>query len=260
MAGIAVVVVLAACESGAPPGPRAESSPSPSPYLYACYSSLFDPAVFEGGGLEQDDPELRDLVESLDRSYPETVGGWHIVSEEPDRIHALARIPGGYVSRSYRRAFVAATFERVGDRPTPDTLEECRPEVVIGRRIPAMWELAVEPSPGDTRLIVMAVEMACSSGRKLTPDNTQLDVEYTEDAISIVVTGDPIRGGNCVDNPPSRLTVELDEPVGERALFDAAVYPPERRYPCTRRGSRFPGPLVCSQRVPVSSVTASERR
>ncbi|HEX2196039.1 MAG TPA: hypothetical protein VHJ76_03855 [Actinomycetota bacterium] len=246
--GIAIVVLLAGCDSADPRGPRAAPSPSASPRLYVCANSMFDPAVFEAGGLERDDPELRDLVESLNRTRRATVGGWHVVAERPDQVHALARIPGGYVSRLYRRSFVAATFERSGDGWTPDSLEECRPEVVVDGRTPMLWELAVEPSPRDTQLVV-AVDRTCGNGA-LTRRHTDVEVEYSAESVTLIVTLDPFRP-DCTD-ATWRLTVPLDEPLGERALFDAATYPVERRYPCTRRGSRLPGPLVCSQRVPAS--------
>lgn len=162
-------------------------------------------------------------MDSLERSNPDTVDGWRVVSEDGGLVHAMARVPG--------RGYVSASFERAGDPWTPEGFEDCEPEVVLGRRSPAPWELAEEPAPSDTELVVIAHETACSSGRELTQRNTRSHVDYTEEAISIVVTADPIRGGNCVDNPPSRLKVELDEPVGDRELVDAAVYPPERRYP-----------------------------
>jgi hypothetical protein len=126
---------------------------------------------------------------------------------------------------------VSATFERSGDEWTPDGFEECDPEVEFGRRSSATWELAEEPAPSDTRLVVIALERRCSGGRKLTQRNTRPHVSYTEKAITIVVGVDPPRDVTCPDNPPSRLTVELDEPVGDRELVDAAVYPPKRRHP-----------------------------
>ncbi len=222
--GIAFLVGGCSSSEGQAGGPvGASASPSAEGrFLYACGPNVFDPALLEAPeGLEQEDPELRELVDSLERSNPDTVDGWRVVSEDSGLAHAMARVPG--------RGYVSASFERSGNEWTPGRFEDCEPEVVVGLRSPATWELADEPAPSDTELVVIAQEIACSGGRELTQQNTRFHVEYTEEAISIVVTADPIRGGNCVDNPLSRLKVELDEPVGDRELVDAAVYLPERR-------------------------------
>lgn len=202
----------------------APSRSASSGFVYHCWQGVFDPADVEAAaGLEQEDPELRDIVDSLERSNPETVGGWRVVSANDERVVAMARRRGG--------AYMSAAFERSGDRWAPAGFaDDCKPRVAVGRRSPARWELAEEPAPGDTRLVVMATEIACSSGRRLTQRNTRSHVEYGEEAVSIVVSA-PVSGGTCVDNDPWRLEVELDEPVGDRALLDAAEYPPEQRYP-----------------------------
>lgn len=228
LVAFAIVVLVAGCTSSEKRAePFAGASPSPSAasrFQYQCATAVFDPAVLEApDGLEQEDPELRDLVDSLERSRPDTVDGWRVVSEYGELVHAMARVPG--------RGYVAARFERSGDKLTPDGFEYCDTEVEFGRRSSATWELAAEPAPSDTELVVIAREGRCSGGRKLTQRNTRPYVSYTEEAITIVVGVDPPRDVTCPDNPPSRLRVELDEAVGHRELLDAGVYPPERRYP-----------------------------
>lgn len=252
VAGLATAVLLVACDSSEPEGPRAEPSPSASPTLYYCDDTILDPAVFEAGGLERDDPELRGFVESLDRTTRETVSGWHVVSQDEDGIDAVARIPGGYVSRTVRYSFASVSFELRRGRWVTSSIEECQPQILIEGEGRIIWELAEEPSPSDTELAVMAIEPACSSDRRLTQANTRFVATYSEDSIHLIGTVVPgLIGGNCLDSTPRRLTVRLDEPVGDRALVDAGVYPPERRYPCARRGSRIDhGSLVCSQRAP----------
>lgn len=222
---LGIAILLTGCTTST--DRRAAPSPSPSDesaFLYHCWHGVFDPADVEApAGLEQGDPALRDLVESLERSHPNTVDGWRVVSDDGERVVAMARrLKGGYMS---------AAFERTGERLRPDAFAgECEPRVVIGKRSPATWELAEEPAPGDTQVVVRAREIACSSGRKLTQRNTRSHVEYAEETISIAVTA-PVSGGTCVDNEAWRLVVDLDEPVRDRALLDAAWYPPEQRYP-----------------------------
>lgn len=181
---------------------------------------MFDPVVLEGPAPEQRDTMLQDLVESLERSNP-AKGTWRVVSDDGGRVVLMAR---------KGRGFAYAVFDRSGDRWTPDEFGKCTPEVVIGRRAPVTWQLTVDPAPGDTDLTVMAIERGCQGDRKLTQRNTEFDVEYADDAITIVGTTRPETGGNCIGRP-WRLKIRLDEPVGDRELFDAAVYPPEHRHP-----------------------------
>ena len=216
-----LATILAGCDSG---DGRDVGSPRPSPsspYPYSCGVAVFDPALLEGTAPEQGDPKLRDLVASLERSNP-SKSGWRVVSDDGDRVQVMARKGG--------RGYEYASFERSGDAWTPDEFGGCTPEVVIGRRAPVNWELAVEPAPRDTELTVMAMEHSCQGDRKLSQRNTRFDVEYADDAITIVATTREEVGGTCIGRP-WRLKVRLDEPVGDRDLFDAAVYPPERRYP-----------------------------
>ncbi|HEX2296038.1 MAG TPA: hypothetical protein VHN37_12090 [Actinomycetota bacterium] len=227
------VVVLAGCgspESEARGGSSAAPSPTSSPaYLYSCVNTPFDPARLEGpGGLEKEDSELgqalRDLMETPDGDFLKKAQEWRVVVEDGDRVEAVGRAPG-------KHGYMHAIFERSGDSWKPAGWGDCKPHVVVGGRSPATWELVEEPSPDDTELVVDATERACASGRQLEEHQVRADVAYGEEAITIVVSADPLPGGECPENPPVRLTVPLDEPVGDRILLDAAVFPPARRYP-----------------------------
>ena len=104
------------------------------------------------------------------------------------------------------------------------------PMAVVGDRSTATWKLESEPQPDATELTLLVEERACSSGRKLTEENTDADIEYTEEEIHIVMSGDPLRGAyNCIGNLPAPITVQLEEPIGDRRLVDAGSYPPQRR-------------------------------
>jgi hypothetical protein len=228
---LVAALVLAGCGS---PAPEAGSggAPSPSPsaspaYRYTCGQYPFDLATLEAtGDVESEDSDLgralRDLFETFEGKYLKQAEGWHVVYEDDERAELVARMPGA--------PFVSATFERAGDAWRHVGFGDCQPRVVVGDRSPVTWELAEKPSADDTELAVEAGDIACSSGRKLTPANTRVEVEYTEDAISILIHGTPHMGGDCV-GAAWPLTVTLDEPVGDRELLDAAYYPPRRRHP-----------------------------
>jgi hypothetical protein len=86
---------------------------------------------------------------------------------------------------------------------------------------PATWRIdpSDPPSPESTSVAVLLTERACAGGR--TPEGRILppDVVYHADriVISLSVRSWP---GDCPSNPEHRLTVELDQPIGDRVLAD----------------------------------------
>ena len=90
----------------------------------------------------------------------------------------------------------------------------------------ADWSLTKDPEPSDRELHVVATEMACTGGRKLAPKEFRPVVHYEEARISVVMYSQPVGGGTCPGNPSTRVTIELDEPVGEREIYDVGPYPP----------------------------------
>lgn len=229
---VGAAVLFAGCgsptpdEGGAAPTPSPSSSPA---YLYSCGGTPFDPALLEGpGDLENEDSELgqalRDLMETPEGASLERAEEWRVVVEESDRVQVMGRASGEF-------GFMSAAFERSGDSWEPAGWGDCKPNVIVGDRSPATWKLVEEPSPDDAELVIDATEIACASGRRLKEHQVRSDVVYGADAVSIVVSADAILGGECPGNPPIRLTVPLDEPIGDRVLLDAAVFPPAQRYP-----------------------------
>ena len=92
----------------------------------------------------------------------------------------------------------------------------------------AEWSLTEDPEPQDRALEVLATEIECSSGRKLAPDEFRSEVRYEQTRISIAVYAAPFeaKSANCIGNPSTNISIELDEPVGEREIYDVSVYPP----------------------------------
>ena len=194
--------------------------------MYTCGQTLFDPVSLEGpGNLEEEDSELGEDLRRLFETHSEAAlfkgsRGWRIVSETSEVTEAMA--PAG-------NYYVSAVFENTGDGWRASDFGRCEPEVYPDGRSPARWTLKQEPEPSDTELTIRATELACSSGRELTADNTQADVVYKQDEIAIIISADPLKAGDCIGNVPSPLTVDLEEPVGDRDLLDASTYPPALR-------------------------------
>lgn len=52
------------------------------------------------------------------------------------------------------------------------------------------------------------------------------EVIYGEQNVVVIVRIDYLGAATCPGTPPFPYTLELDEPIGERALVDGAEYPP----------------------------------
>ncbi|MET1232383.1 MAG: hypothetical protein ABWY52_05995 [Candidatus Limnocylindrales bacterium] len=80
--------------------------------------------------------------------------------------------------------------------------------------------------PGSTVLRGFVVERACASGQ--SPEGRILapDVDYGAEALTITFSIAPLPGDqDCPGNQPFGVVFELDEPVGERPIFDGSTTP-----------------------------------
>lgn len=97
---------------------------------------------------------------------------------------------------------------------------------------PAKWELAPDQSlqPDTQRLDVLVTELGCASG--MPPDGRVVPAAaiYRERDIIVIFGVEPLPGAQtCQGAPPARVTLELEEPVGDRVLLDGYSLPPEPR-------------------------------
>ncbi len=90
-----------------------------------------------------------------------------------------------------------------------------------------------EPDRASTDLPLRIIEVACAGGQ--APDGREIVpvVRETPTTIEVIVLVESVVGGaSCPGNPPVPITVELDEPLGDRIVLDGSVQPPvERSWP-----------------------------
>jgi hypothetical protein len=70
------------------------------------------------------------------------------------------------------------------------------------------------------------LEKECASGQP--PEGRVLapDVDYGADALTITISIAPLSGAqDCQGNTPYGVVFELEEPVGERPIFDGGTVP-----------------------------------
>ena len=108
----------------------------------------------------------------------------------------------------------------------------CRIEVTAEGFGVATFELNPDnpPDASETTLHVLATERSCASGQVPSGREVIPVVIETSDAVEIIVLVEsPVGPQICPSNPVFLLTVDLDGPLGDRMIRDAALYPMEDR-------------------------------
>jgi hypothetical protein len=83
------------------------------------------------------------------------------------------------------------------------------------------------PDPAAREVHLLVTEQACASGEAATGRVVLADLVEADDVVDLVIGVKELPGGaNCPSNPPTPFVVELDAPLGDRAVRDAAVTPP----------------------------------
>lgn len=87
--------------------------------------------------------------------------------------------------------------------------------------------LAEMHSPADRTLHLLVMETSCASGRPADGRIVVDDVTLTDREVRLRISITPPDGTqDCQGNPWTPFTVDLDAPLGDRAIVDASVEPP----------------------------------
>jgi hypothetical protein len=99
----------------------------------------------------------------------------------------------------------------------------------MGTSQAATWWLdpaSLPIDPQSTRLTGFVLESACASGQ--SPEGRILapDVDYGAEALTVTFSIAPRAGDqDCQGNTPFGVVFELEDPVGERPIFDGSTTP-----------------------------------
>jgi hypothetical protein len=127
-------------------------------------------------------------------------------------------------------AYADVALERTVDGYRPTGWGQCRIEVSAPGYGNAVWRLDGEPDPGTSALEIMINERACASGQPPVDRDVVPVVVADRERITITVLVEPARGdATCQSNPWYPVTVELEEPIGDRLLFDGSEVPLQER-------------------------------
>jgi hypothetical protein len=231
--GVTVVALLAACS--------AEPTPSEPPQAllaadlsFTCGTFIFPAAALSGptGAERADDPAAHALVTFLGRRDP-------VLEDLPKKDYRVL-ISGEdlvvFATEAISTGGLVAIAVEHGDsgwkaRLTPP----CEPRLSLPGLNAATWSLDTDelsPPPDATGFVALVSETVCVSGRRA--DGRILPPLIIREPTRVLVIfaiqpPPPAPGGleNCAGPAPTRVRVELGEPLGERELLDGGVFPPQ---------------------------------
>ncbi|MEU4388622.1 hypothetical protein [Promicromonospora sp. NPDC023805] len=159
---------------------------------------------------------------------------WRVVTESGTKVYLVRELPEPRDSDGEQRTHEVMGIEWVDQ--TEDGGEgwqlwqqsDCALRYDLGDLGSAVVALDPDnpPDPASSQVHLLVTEFACASG-ELSEGRVTLErlVEH-EDRVELVVGVEALPGvQTCQSHPPTPFTVELDEPLGDRTLVDAAVYP-----------------------------------
>jgi len=232
---LAVVVLAAAivgCGGGGPSGSGASAAPSNDPLAlrYSCGRFNFGPEILgHGPGSAERDPNP--AAEALRRHLalpgpdidflPDT--GWILAGIDAQDAEFIAL--GGDLGMK------SVSVENGPSGWKVSGWGDCSPRIVLADGLGAAeWHFDPgAPVPGpETRIFdVLVTEMSCASGRPADGRIVGPAIVASDDLVLVMFAVRPLPGGqNCPSNPSTRVTIDLGEPLGDRALLDGGRLPP----------------------------------
>ncbi|WP_420624947.1 hypothetical protein [Candidatus Poriferisodalis sp.] len=188
------------------------------------YSRLVNPLSVD----EVDHPAVEALRDELRSPSPEPLptGDWSVMRIDDDRI-TFAIVEGDVIvgRASFRLAGERWVLSGFGGPNRP-----CEALVALP---PGLAHVEVHldpgslPQPADTSIHLQVREIDCAGGREMGDALQGPQVIETEDSVLVAFAVIPVSGGaTCPGNPSTRVTVELSQPLGERALLNVVRVPP----------------------------------
>lgn len=238
-------IVLAGCGGSSTPGVDdargTESQRAAGPLTYDCAGTVSGTAdeLTDGPGPSEfrDHPGYEFFAGwargELDR--------WVVVDASDDRLVGIRELDEPEESPDGQRL----THERLEIAPVTETAEgdeellgewslrdagRCSLQAVLAGLNAAHLVVDGEspPTPDSSEIALLVTETARTCGATAEGRIEVVDVETTDGEVRVVLGVEPQEGaGPCQSHPPTPFTLRLDEPLGDRAVVDAAVLPPK---------------------------------
>lgn len=108
-----------------------------------------------------------------------------------------------------------------------DAAGTCTPRLELDGLGDADLAMPATPEADATQVEVNVYEHACASGQPADDRIEIVQQRMTDEQLQLVIGVQPASGDqNCPGNPPTPVTIHLDQPLGDRTIVDASTLPP----------------------------------
>ena len=233
---IAVALLIAACGGEPTSGASGSAGPGaaidPSDLQYTCGAFPFRPDVLTAGpGTDEraNNPAAAALRVHLAGGGPDIDflpdTGWHMTGMD-GRIAEFVTFTGD-------REFASISLENKAGTWTVSGWGGCHPRLQLPEALgSAEWAFDPDqPKPGPATQVfdALVTEMSCNGGKPADGRFVGPQLIKTGPTILVIfaVRPNPVGGiHTCPSNPPTRIPVDLGEPLGARKLLDGGQFPP----------------------------------
>ncbi|GIH76424.1 hypothetical protein Plo01_28530 [Planobispora longispora] len=186
-------------------------------------------------------PDGREALKGQEVRPIEDLPSWRIIEESDARVALMRELD---VSHEQGQGTVGAHALLVVERFGPPGNDgrpgwhlrssghcDLRKDLGSLRAAEVTLDPAVPPGVEARKVHVLVTERGCASGKRADGRVRLAGIEQTPAEVRLVIGVEPLASEGvrtCQGNPPTPFTVELDEPLGDRALIDASVHPARR--------------------------------
>lgn len=152
---------------------------------------------------------------------------WFVADRTDDSITLFGR-PAAPVTEELGPPYASMDLENRDGVWLPGGFGQCRIELDAPGYGSADTVLAPDhqPDPASTELHLWINENNCAGGKAPVDREVLPVVTETESSVEIVTLVEPVSGGaDCPSNPWFPITVTLDEPLGDRTVYDGHESP-----------------------------------
>lgn len=179
--------------------------------------------------------EVRSVLEHPSVGIDQPLSEWLIAHESAERVVLMHELEepldlGGGDIRTYDLIAISSAAEHALPADPPwgvDRATSCTPMLDLSPLTEAAVALDPDalPEPGDDRIALLVTEQQCNSGQPATDRVELVELVETDTTVEVVIGVQPNEGGTCPSNPPTPFAVDLEQPLGDRAVLNAAVVP-----------------------------------
>ncbi len=197
--------------------------------LVSCGSTPYPREALDSptGAEDADEPAaegLRQLIANPDGIGPIPADGWRKVHDDGSRAVFVNGAFGDGRHEVELEADGAGRFDFVGSSMGCGRAMVDVPDAEV---VSFDLDTSSPPAPDATTIALLVNGRACSGGQLLGDRLREPVIVDGDETVGLLFTADPLPPGfyTCLGGPPDEVTIDLGEPLGDRALVDLSSYP-----------------------------------